>query len=155
MNKTIRVLFLVAITATTLVSCKSKQKITEIPGAAVPATTVNVPAETQTVQQAPVTTNTQPEQTRSESFKLASGETNTNAMNMKYHVVVGAFSNHNNARNLRAKLVNEGNNALMVENETGMLRVIIASYNDYTEARAKIDQIRSTYNDAWVLVQKR
>lgn len=153
MNKTIRVLFLVAITATTLVSCKSKQKITEIPGAAVPATTVNVPAETQPVQS--VAQSTQAEQTRSEAFKLASGETNVNAMNMKYHVVVGAFSNHNNARNLRAKLVNEGNNALMVENETGMLRVIIASYNEYSEARAKIDQIRSTYNDAWVLVQKR
>lgn len=153
MNKTIRVLILVAITATTLVSCKSKQKITEIPGAAVPASTVSIPAETQPAQT--VSQSTQEEQTRSESFKLASGETNVNAMNMKYHVVVGAFSNHNNARNLRAKLVNEGNNALMVENETGMLRVIIASYNEYSEARAKIDQIRSTYNDAWVLVQKR
>ncbi len=76
-------------------------------------------------------------------------------MNKKYHVQVGAFGNHTNAINLRNKLVSEGNNALVVENENGMLRVIIASFDEYKDARAKIDQIRATYPDAWVLVQKK
>ena len=150
MNRTIRLLFVTLITLS-LFSCKSKQLVSEIKGA-------NVPATTEVVSQ-PVVSQpnvaSQPEVTRSESFKLAAGETNDVAMGKKYHVQVGAFSNHDNARNLRMKLVNEGNNALVVENESGMLRVIISSYDDYYEARARIDQIRGTYPDAWVLVQKK
>lgn len=151
MNRTIRLFFLVAVVSMTLFSCKSKQKVTEIKSATVPATTVAPappPAPAPTVV-------AEPEVTRSESFKLASGETNAAALNRKYHVQVGAFSNHDNARNLRAKLVSEGNSALVVENESGMLRVIIASFDEYRDARAKIDQIRRTYPDAWVLVQKK
>ncbi|MEA4936438.1 MAG: SPOR domain-containing protein [Paludibacter sp.] len=153
MNTTIRLL-LVAFISLSLFSCKSKQLVSEIKGANVPATT-EVASQPAPVSAPQVNTSAQPEVTRSESFKLAAGETNTAAMAKKYHVQVGAFSNHTNAINLRAKLVNEGNNALVVENENGMLRVIIASYNEYSEARAKIDQIKGTYPDAWVLVQKK
>lgn len=151
MNTTIRLL-LVAFISLSLFSCKSKQLVSEIKGANVPATTE---VASQPAPAPQVSAPAQPEVTRSESFKLAAGETNTAAMAKKYHVQVGAFSNHTNAINLRAKLVNEGNNALVVENENGMLRVIISSYNEYSEARAKIDQIKGTYPDAWVLVQKK
>ncbi len=151
MNRTIRLFFLVAVVSMSLFSCKSKQKVTEIKSATTPATT-----EAPAPPPAPAPTMVaEPEVTRSESFKLAAGETNSAAMNKKYHVQVGAFSNHSNAINLRAKLVAEGNNALVVENASGMLRVIIASFDEYRDARAKIDQIRATYPDAWVLVQKK
>ncbi len=152
MNKTLHLFFFVAVISLTMVSCKSKQIVTEIKSATEPATTVAP------VQEAPkpvAQVSTQPEVTRSESFKLAAGETNSAAMSKRYHVQVGAFSNHTNAVNLRAKLVAEGNNALVVENESGMLRVIIASFDEYKDARAKIDQIRATYPDAWVLVQRK
>jgi len=151
MNKTMRLFFLMAVISLTLFSCKSKQKVTEIKSATVPATT-EAPAPPPAPAPQVVA---EPEVTRSEAFRLAAGETNADAMNRKYHVQVGAFSNHDNARNLRAKLVSEGNSALVVENESGMLRVIIASFNEYSEARAKINQIRNTYPDAWVLVQKK
>lgn len=152
MNKALHLFFFVAVISLTMMSCKSKQIVTEIKSATEPATTtVQVTEAPKPVTQV----STQPEVTRSESFKLASGETNSAAMNKKYHVQVGAFSNHTNATNLRAKLVAEGNNALVVENENGMLRVIIASFDVYSDARAKIDQIRATYPDAWVLVQKK
>lgn len=150
MNRTIRLL-LVTVISLSLLSCKSKQLVSEIKGANVPATTE---VASQPVAPKPVV-STQPEVTRSESFRLAEGETNTSAMGKKYHVQVGAFSNHDNAKNLRARLVNEGNSALVVENESGMLRVIISSFDEYSQARAKIDQIKGAYPDAWVLVQKK
>lgn len=152
MNKTLHLFFFVAVISLTMVSCKSKQIVTEIKSATEPATTVAPVPET---PKAVAQVSTQPEVTRSESFKLAAGETNGAAMSKRYHVQVGAFSNHTNAVNLRAKLVAEGNNALVVENESGMLRVIIASFDEYKDARAKIDQIRATYPDAWVLVQRK
>jgi cell division protein FtsN len=138
-----------------LTSCKSKQKITEITGANKPATTTTVTVTPKTTTPASTTATTPvAEVTRSESFKLANGETNTSALSYKYHVVVGSFSVKENAFNLKSRLVSEGNNALTVENENGMLRVIIASFNDYAVAHQKIDQIRGSYPDAWVLVQK-
>lgn len=155
MNRILRLFFFASLIGTTMLSCKSKQLVTEIKSANTPAVTV-APAP---VPEAPKPTEqvapAQPEVTRSESFKLAAGETNNAAMSKKYHVQVGAFSNHSNARNLRAKLVAEGNSAVVVENEKGMLRVIIASFNEYREARAKIDQIRDVFPDAWVLVQRK
>lgn len=140
-----------------MVSCKSKQKVTEIPAANAPATTAtNVPpAETTRTAVSRTTAAThQNEVTRSESFRLADGETNSDAMSKRYHVVVGSFGNHDNARRLRTKLSNEGNKAFTVQNDSGMLRVIIASFDEYAEAKSHIEKIKSTYPDAWVLVQK-
>jgi cell division septation protein DedD len=161
MNKTIRILFFVAIAGVSFTACKSKQKMTAIPGANVPATTTTSPttsSSTVSSTTAPAkpatTTSSQAEVTKTESFKLAAGETNNAALTYKYHVVVGAFNEHERARNLRSKLTNEGNSALTVENEMGMLRVIIASYNEYLQAKARIEQIKGLYPDAWVLVQK-
>lgn len=158
-NKMIKNIFTLIVLSTVLslgfTSCKSKQKITEIPAANIPAGTV-----TKSDKQTPSTATTtktvvnQKEETISESFKLASGETNTTAMSKKYHVVVGSFKVQENALNLRSKLINGGNNALTVENESGMLRVIIASFNDYNEAHQKRDEIKDAYPGAWVLVQK-
>ncbi len=153
MNKKILVICTAALIGISMISCKSKQLVTEIASAHEPAT-VEAPAVVETPQ--PVaTTPSIPEVTRSEAFKLAAGETNSAAMSKKYHVQVGAFGVHDNARNLRARLVNEGNDALVVENDKGMLRVIIASFDTYQEARTKIDQIRDSYPDAWVLVQSK
>jgi len=151
MKKLFPFMLLTVIFSLSFSSCKSKQKITEIPAATIPATKINT---TTTTSKTEVATTPVKEETRSESFKLASGETNNAALAFKYHVVVGSFSVHSNALNLRTRLTNEGNNALTVENEKAMLRVIIASYNDYQEAHGKIKQIKASYPDAWVLVQK-
>jgi len=157
MNKIIRIFILVAIAGVSFTACKSKQKMTTVPGATIPAaTTPTTTSSTVSSTTRPVQQPTPPQQevTRQETFKLAAGETNNTALKKKFHVVVGAFTIHDNARNLRTKLTREGNDALTVENDKGMLRVIIASYNEYSQAKAKIDEIRATYSDAWVLVQK-
>lgn len=148
-----RLLLYAAIFSVALVSCKSKQKVTEIPAATKPATST-VTTTPPVTAPATAVSSTQNEVTRSESFRLAEGETNNAALSKKYHVVVGAFGNHENARRLRNTLVGQGNNALTVQNDSGMLRVIIASFDEYTQAKSRIEQIKSVYPDAWVLVQK-
>ncbi|HOV83493.1 MAG TPA: SPOR domain-containing protein [Paludibacteraceae bacterium] len=141
--------------------CKSKQKVTEIPGANVKATTTSAsttPSETTApvvVTTPPSETETNiPEVTRKESFNLAEGETNHDALSYKYHVVVGSFKNLSNAKGLQSTLKQEGNNSLIVINEQGMYRVIIDSFNDYNQAHARINQIKNRFPDAWVLIQK-
>ena len=152
MKKILGMFLMAAIVLTGSTSCKSKQKVTEISGANVEAT-----AKTNTASATASTTATaatETEKTRNEKFSLAEGETNIAAFNSKYHVVVGSFSIQQNAKNLQRTLNSEGNNALVVVNEQGMFRVLIASFNEYTQARERINQINTRFPDAWVLVQK-
>lgn len=151
MNKGFKFLMIIGLSVAVLSSCKTKQKVTDLTGANKPA--VEASSEEMAVVQ-PAATSTLKEVTRNETFKLADGETNTSAMSKKYHVVVGSFSIQSNAINLRNTLLNEGNEALIVVNENGMFRVLVASFNDYTVAHQKIDAIKSRFADAWVLVQK-
>lgn len=152
MKKIVGMFLMAAIVLTGSTSCKSKQKVTEISGANVEATAkTNTAAATASTT---ATAATETEKTRNEKFSMAEGETNTAAFNSKYHVVVGSFSIQQNAKNLQRTLNSEGNNALVVVNEQGMFRVLIASFNEYTQARERINQINTRFPDAWVLVQK-
>ena len=152
MKKIVGMFLMAAIVLTGSTSCKSKQKVTEISGANVEATAKTNTAATTASTTATAATET--EKTRNEKFSMAEGETNTAAFNSKYHVVVGSFSIQQNAKNLQRTLNSEGNNALVVVNEQGMFRVLIASFNEYTQARERINQINTRFPDAWVLVQK-
>ena len=63
-----------------------------------------------------------------------------------------AFSKVENANNLRNTLVSKGYSAQVAQNpETGMYRVIAASFDDRASAVTSRDQLRGTYPDAWLL----
>jgi len=157
MNKTIRLMLALGLVMMATSACKTKQKVTKIPaGANIEATAPTpTPAPKPTVS-APIaapTTYTEREETRNENFSLIEGE-NSDAMKFKYHVVVGSFNSQVNAKGLQASLNAEGNKAVVVVNEKGMFRVLIASFNDYKMAHVRIKEISVRFPDAWVLVQK-
>ena len=145
MKKTLPLMMIFVAAILLVPSCKSKQQITDISGGQITATSSTSTTSTKV---------TEPEITRNETFTLASGETNTNAFSYKYHVVVGSFKSQSNARGLQSSLNAEGNNSIVVVNEIGMFRVLLASYNEYSQARAHINRILNRFPDSWVLVQK-
>lgn len=150
MKKTIRLIFALSVVVFATSACKTKQKVAEIPaGAKVVAT---APENQPVVINAP--TVAQQEVTRNENFSLADGETNSDALKFKYHVVVGSFSKQENAKGLQSNLNSEGNRAIVIVNENGMFRVLIASFNEYYQAKERIKQINNRFPDAWVLVKK-
>ncbi len=155
MNKTIRLILALAVVMLATSACKTKQKVAEIPAGA--KVTVSAPkAVTTPVVTTPVVTtpavSNEKEVVRNENFSLVDGE--KDALKNKYHVVVGSFTKQPNAQGLQKTLIAEGNRALIVLNEKGMYRVLIASFNDYNEAHARIKEIVNRFADAWVLVQK-
>ena len=157
MNKTIRLILALGIVMFATSSCKTKQKVTEIPAGAkitaeTPAATPIPATQSLASSSTPTTVSSDPEVVRNESFSLVDGE--KDALKNKYHVVVGSFSKQTNAQGLQKSLISEGNKALIVLNEKGMYRVLIASFNDYSLAHAKIKNIAGRFSDAWVLVQK-
>lgn len=146
--KKIAGLFLIAVLVMSLgTSCKSKQKVVQISGADIEASqrTKTTPISEQELND---------DRTLEESFSMANGETNSEAYGRKYHVVVGSFSVQSNAKNLQRKLNQEGNNVLIVINEQGMYRVLLASYDSYAEAKNRISLINSRFPDAWILRKK-
>lgn len=154
MTNTFKLFLVLAIAIFVGTSCKSKQKIAEISGAHV-AVAETAPAITATTV-SPVTTatvSTGPEVTRNEAFSLSDGD--SNAMNSKYHVVVGSFNSQSNAIGLKETLISEGNKAIVVINRQGMYRVIIASFDEYSQARTKINNINHRFEGSWVLVQEK
>jgi len=69
-----------------------------------------------------------------------------------YNVVCGSFKNQDNANNLRQTLSNKGYSAQVAQNpETGMYRVIAASFDDKASAASSRDALRAAYPDAWLL----
>lgn len=153
MNKTMKLVFAMAVVVMAGTSCKSKQKVAEITGAnIVVGSTTTSPTVTTPAAKTTATESAGTEVTRNETFTLSEGD--ASALNNKYHVVVGSFKSQANAKGLQVTLKNEGNKSLVVVNEQGWYRVLIASYNDYSQARARINEIKSRFADAWVLVQK-
>jgi len=148
MKKTLPLIMIFVVAILLVPSCKSKQQITDISGGQVQATS---PTQTTIVTEKPKPVQ---EITRNETFTLASGEANTETFNYKYHVVVGSFKSQSNAKGLQSSLNAEGNNSIIVVNEIGMFRVLLASYNEYSQARAHINRILNRFPDSWVLVQK-
>ena len=90
--------------------------------------------------------------TRAERISAAAGE---DASHLKrYSVVIGSFQNKTNAYSLKERMQNAGYNALLGQNENGMLRVIVSSFDDKADAAASRDAIKAKYapnfQDAWI-----
>lgn len=91
--------------------------------------------------------------TRTEKINAAQGE---DASRLKrFSVVVGSFKNKTNAYSLKERMQNDGYNAVLGENEQGMLRVIVASFDNKADAAESRNAIKTKYapnfQDAWIL----
>ena len=76
----------------------------------------------------------------------------------RFSVVIGSFKNKTNAYSLKERMQNDGYNAVLGENEQGMLRVIVTSFDNKSDAIYSREDIKSKYapdfQDAWILERK-
>jgi len=86
----------------------------------------------------------------SESLKLILG----NEKNLfTYSIVVRSFINKTNSSGFYNQMIDKGFDALLVQNEEKMFRIIIASYPTKEEADAKLTEFQKTFPEAYVLVK--
>ena len=148
---------LALVAALAFVSCKSsessykkayeKAKAQEMAQTKVTDQVESAPVSVTPVVTTPVTTAANTENDRQERLTVMNGGTL-----QAFNVVCGSFSNVDNANNLRNTLVGKGYSAQVAQNpETGMYRVIAASFDDRASAVQSRDQLRGTYPDAWLL----
>ena len=79
-----------------------------------------------------------------------------------FNVIVGSFGSKTNAENQKNKMINRGYRAFLVKNESGMYRVVAASFDTREAATSIRDDIRSKYAtetgtcaEAWLLIPQR
>lgn len=72
-----------------------------------------------------------------------------------YSVVIGSFQNSTNAYSLKERMEGEGFTPILAENEMGMLRVIVTSFESRDEAIQSREAIKERFaplfQDAWLL----
>jgi cell division protein FtsN len=112
---------------------------------------VEAPAQQAQVQQAPAPSyNVDSEPVRTETVSVVSG-TGLKA----FSVVIGSFGVKANADNLQAKMKAAGYDAQVAYNaERNMYRVIASTFDSKVTAVESRNTLRSTYPDAWLLMQK-
>jgi cell division protein FtsN len=75
----------------------------------------------------------------------------------QYSVVIGSFLNQTNAKSLKEQMESEGYSPVLAQNEKGMYRVIITTFNDRAQAVQNREEIKEKYaprfQDAWLLEQ--
>ena len=72
-------------------------------------------------------------------------------------MIVGSFSNEDNALKLQAKLNGMGYHSIIMKNSAGMSRVSIAGFDEEASAREELLKVREQYPefaDAWLLISK-
>lgn len=89
----------------------------------------------------------------------------------RYSVVVASLSTRWNAESLQTRLQNEGHTVILSQNEHGMFRVIVGSFDDRASAVMQREQLRRRYSalgspdflrrkygisfdDLWILVRE-
>jgi cell division protein FtsN len=96
------------------------------------------------------------ESVKQEKVKPASGEDETNLK--RYSVVIGSFKNKTNAYSLKERMIDEGYRPVVAENDLGMLRVIVTSFDSKADAARSRDMFKSKYapnfHDAWLLERR-
>jgi cell division protein FtsN len=123
----------------------TQPKVFSVPGAEKPAVT-----ETTTSGDLPIST-------KKEQVSFTQQEDRTGNETNTFFVIIGSFSQLDNAKNYRETLLNEGFTPIILHSETGYYRVCVNSYKNETEARTRIRDLRQAfpkYADVWLLIKE-
>jgi len=76
----------------------------------------------------------------------------------RYSVVIGAFGVRTNAYSMKERMTSEGYRPIIAENDLGLLRVIVASFDSRPDAVRARDAFKKKYapnfQDIWILERK-
>ncbi|TVQ14349.1 MAG: SPOR domain-containing protein [Bacteroidetes bacterium] len=92
-----------------------------------------------------------------ERFTFARDEDKSRHDQKSYFVIIGSFRNRDNAERFKETIRMKGFEPVILLSETGLHRVSVDSYRMENDARARIMQIRSKFEehaDTWLLIRK-
>ena len=105
----------------------------------------------------PKVTDSKPIATRKEQVSFTSEQDKSQNEVNTFFVIIGSFSQLENAKNYRETLIDQGFTPIILHSETGYYRVCVNSYKQEMDARGRISQIRQAfpqYSDVWLLIKE-
>ena len=161
-----RIVLLMIVAALAFGGCKSKKQMaqsqytsdpTEQPKVfTVPNSEKEEETTTAQTRQEPAQNKEEPIAMRKEQVSFTSQADKSENESNTYFVILGSFSQLNNAKNYRGDLLNQGFTPIILHSETGYYRVCVDSYQNELDARTRVAQIRRTYpkySDVWLLIK--
>ena len=94
---------------------------------------------------------------RAEKFTFDQATDQANNANNSFFVILGSFSQKENANRFKSQLAQQGFKPFILLSETGNLRICVNSYKEEGAARSRVMSIRTNYpnySDAWLLIKK-
>lgn len=93
---------------------------------------------------------------KEESVTAAKGES-SDFGSKHFYVILGSFSIYENAQKFKKQLMSEDFYPGILVNQNNLYRVSVNSFDDETQARNRIREIRQKYpqySDVWLLIKK-
>lgn len=148
---------LAILAAVTMTSCKSQKTLSQAATVAEPAADVQEFGAPVTYTAPKRTTPTVEAGDRQEKVKIVNDS--ESGLLKDYNVIVGSFGSKDNAENMKNKMIGRGYKSFLVQNESGMYRVVAGGYDTRSDAASVRDDIRSSYPtehgtcaEAWLLI---
>lgn len=132
-------------------------KVFSVPGTATEPAKKPATTSTTTTAATPPKTSEKPVAVRKEQVSFTQPSDKTQNESNTYFVIIGSFSQLENAKNYRQTLINDGFTPIILHSETGYYRICSNSYKTENEARNRISQIRTDfpkYSDVWLLIKE-
>lgn len=151
-----KLLFIFLVFTATIISCKTAKKSAYMPPAENSQVVIAEEDKNKKGTDVSTTANEVPITMKTEEFSIAQDEDQSKG-GYTFYVIVGSFSNPENAGKLKVQLINKDFSPVMLNSETGFLRVAVEQTNSEAEARNLIRNIRKKYpefKDVWLLKKK-
>jgi cell division protein FtsN len=157
-----RIIFFAIVMVLAFTACKTTKQAAQSPYTTDPTTqpkVFSVPTGNETVTSEPATkaVSESPVSVRKEQISFTQQEDKSQNESNSFFVIIGSFSQLDNAKNYRETLLGEGFTPIILHSETGYYRVCVNSYKIEQEARSRIAQVRQAfpkYSDIWLLVKE-
>ncbi len=157
-----RIMILALMVVFAFTACKTSKKQPEVkyvPPTEAQPKVFTVPETTETKPAATAITPAaeKPVSMRKEQVTFTDAADKSGNESNSYFVILGSFSQLDNAKNFRETLLNEGFTPIILHSETGYYRVCVNSYKSEGEARGRVKEIRDAfpkYADLWLLIKQ-
>ena len=155
-----RILFFAFVVVLAFASCKSTKRAAQSSTIDTAPRVFTVPSTSEPAVYTPAATATTPSESsvsmRREQIVFTQQEDIAGHGSNSFFVIVGSFSQLENARSFRETLLREGFSPIILQSESGNYRVCINSYRSELEARSRVAQVRQAYpkySDIWLLIR--
>jgi cell division protein FtsN len=151
-----KLLFIFLVFTAAIISCKTAKKSAYMPPAENSQVVMAEEDKNKKGTDVSTTANEVPIMMKTEEVSIAQNEDQSKG-GYSFYVIIGSFSKPENAGKFKIELINKDFSPVVLNSESGFLRVAVGQTNSETEARDLITNIRNIYpefKDVWLLKKK-